>query len=571
VLAPIRAVALLVSLCFSLLQDEPAALIFRVVSADGTPLDAVAFARQPPDNPERTRIPVQSGVFRFPVSPPAKVLLEIGARGHETLLLSPLLGRPTLGQATHGEIDLGDLVLGPGEVLDVTVRRADGRPLAGAAIHAVPDAFRFVPDHRTRLARTDPRGRASFNLSRNDTAFLVLAPGQPPTFVERAEDGWPRIVTLSAGKPLTLRIEADVDAVPVPGDTVQLAIDLDRCTLSFPAPLATDITVPLATDGEPPIRVRIDQRGFRGAQARVIVPADGSDEPVRMVLEPHPLKWARLKAFDANGGESLPIDTVLVGRARDDRPDRIDFVPDWACVVMLAQDRTSALVGGPAAEQDMIVRADGYQDVVMRGVPFEGTRTEPSSAHIELSPIVPLTGTTRAGHAIVQARSVSRDHDDVPRLWKLAGTVGLLASVRSDETGGYRFDLSTRDEVALTVDPPDGETFRVAGLVTGPVEGPPFTTTVYLMEDSDQTSPGERVFRARVQSQGSFAFTEIPAGTYRAYVDRDDRALFSGLYGTSAHAIVDRLHAPGRGQRLDVHANISDLELEFNHPTVFEP
>jgi hypothetical protein len=188
--------------------------------------------------------------------------------------------------------------------------------------------------------------------------------------------------------------------------------------------------------------------------------------------------------------------------------------------------------------------------------------------------------------AAVQIRSTSRDLDDAPRLWRIAGTVGLLATVPSGADGRFTFATSARENLTFDVTAPgyaparvanlprDGAAdvalklepggFTVAGTVRGALDGAPFPTTAYLMDEA-----GPRVFRAPVAADGTFAFRGIPSGTFRAYADRDDRPLFSGLLGDAAHAACDHLHAEGRGIEVTVGADVDGVALELGEKTPF--
>lgn len=529
-----------------------------------------------------------------PIPFPDNLSIRVTAEGYEDAIVRPAYLRPDL----DGAIDLGPVVLGEGRTLHVRVVGPQG-PVDRAALHVVPAGAPFPPRAErdgyrviTRLddpplAWTGPDGVAVVGFPTGAIGLVVRAEEGGLGLARIEPDAVDPVIELSDEHAAYALIETDSPSRLRDGQ-VDFAVDFGGLRIPCRAHLGRPVRI--ALDAPRPITLRVDARGFEGVSTTIEAGASTAAEPHRIRLEALPFAHAVFVARDSVTKLPLDITSLRVGRARDNEPDRLDFVPDWNTVVRI--DPAGATAAATSGRHDVMISADGYVETLARRVTIEGTEDEPNTVTIDLQPGPAIAGrvvrdpdqTPIAGAAVL-ARRVSRDLIDLPLLWRLGGSVGLIDARRTGTNGSFSVTSSAWEEVAIEVYGV-GEMVRprrfaraaTAGLRIAtpkatmlegqldPVPADADSLTAYLL---DPSSP--RRFRAEVRKDGSFSFAGIQPGTYQLYADWDDRGYFQGRLGGLDHSLVREMHGAPRGVTVKITGDGAALPAPPAEPRTARP
>ncbi len=586
---PALALAALLGVSGSASSGElAAALRFRVIDAHGAPVaararwdDRASLRSIAPIAPIASIASIAPGEFETdPVPLPPTGTIWIDADGYESARLEPALGR-----ASAGLVDLGDVVLFAGRRVELRVEDPNGAPVRGAGVHSIRDGAPFPPrlraeghrkvtplDASTRVGTSDDAGRVTLGLPVRSTPVVL-----------RHDDFAPREVWVSAGvSRATVALDPGARLpiellVPEPfrlGDEpIAGRVDVGGLVLNVPLAIGTTM-VRLSRAG--PISLSVEARTYRSFRTRV---GHGVTDSVRVALEPEPLGWARISVSNSLTRRNARVTRVQVGRARDDRVDRIDFVPRWDCLGFVMNG--AAWVAGPDEPLDVLIAAEGCIEELSRRLSFRGTHDAPAEIELAARPAPPISGRVIDGAsgapirgAAVRVARTSRDLDDLPLLWRIAGSVGHVGGATTDADGRFDVASSAWERIRVEVDAPgyarlvatyartatDGLELEVATghAVSGRVNDARPGHFVYLQHAA---IPAVRGTPVRVD--GSFRFEHVPSGAHRVYVDRDDRDLFSARWPDHAHALAGEIHgARDDAREITVATDVDDLVLD---------
>jgi hypothetical protein len=319
------------------------ALTFRVVDESRTPVaDARAEVRRS-ERDDATDRAVSDGLGNVTVRLTKDDLIFVGARGFMlTRVRSPLRRR------------VAEVVLRRGYRIAGVVVDSAGRGIAGAELTLEQP---FLP---VRTAPSGPRGRFAFEDVWDDQMMLhVQADGY--------NGGGATVMPGDADvRIVLLRPMSAVGVVVFPDGTPAAGARVSERTTDKEGRVTLDL---VPGHMEFWATLEAEDRSWT-AHSAVEVAEDGTHDPIRLVLEPKPRSWVRVRVLERDGS---PVDSVLVegrgaeGAQKTDKDGRatcaFDLAPGTETSIRVVQTREDGLLPGRAA---VVTGARDVPEILLR-------------------------------------------------------------------------------------------------------------------------------------------------------------------------------------------------------------